>query len=563
MVRASDLGHVSATSGAVGAAVAPPSSVATSPRAVSHGSSPAPATSGSTREEARPFESLLFPLGAEHGEAPSGGAPAYASDLRLDQIVLAVAGDREEHERVTALLYQRVGEVDTAYFRQEVFRDLEDRALRDRLADVVGRLADVRAHLGQLQRMRCRQQREGWFLDAANLYVEAIASLADDLDHAPVTSRALLAFRSFISGYTDSEAFTTLVAETRCVRQALSEIRYCVLIHDGRVEVRRYEGEADYSVEVVDTFARFAQGDVTDHRVRYRSEPGMNHVGEQILERVARLFPDEFAELSTYCQRHERFYDETVRQFERDVQFYLAYLEYLEPLRSAGLDFCYPQLTRSASLSATGTFDLALAKKLVAEAVPVVRNDIRLEGGERIIVVTGPNQGGKTTFARTFGQLHHVAAVGCPVPGTAATIFLSDQIFTHFQREEDLTRFSGKLEDDLRRVREIVQSATKDSIVVMNEIFASTTLHDARTLGKRVLEQLIALGPQCLLVTFVDELATLGDTVVSMVATIDPDDPVRRTFRVERRPADGLAYALAVAAKYGLTYERLLRRVTS
>ncbi|MDA8342969.1 MAG: DNA mismatch repair protein MutS, partial [Actinomycetota bacterium] len=231
--------------------------------------------------------------------------------------------------------------------------------------------------------------------------------------------------------------------------------------------------------------------------------------------------------------------------------------------RSAGLDFCYPELTRSASLSATDTFDLALARKLVAEAVPVVRNDLHLEGGERIIVVTGPNQGGKTTFARTFGQLHHLAAVGCPVPGTAATIFLGDQIFTHFQREEDLTKFSGKLEDDLRRMREIVQSATKDSVVVMNEIFASTTLHDARTLGKRVLDQLIALGPLCLLVTFVDELATLGDTVVSMVATIDPDDPVRRTFRVERRPADGLAYALAVAAKYGLTYECLRRRVTS
>ena len=563
MVRARDLERVSATSGALGAAAVSSSSGAALPRPESHGSSPAPAATGSAHAEARPFGSLLFPHGAEPGEAPSGEAPAYASDLRVDQIVLAVAGDREEHERVTALLYQRVGEVDTAYFRQEVFRDLEDRALKDRLADVVGRLADVRAHLDQLARMRCQQQRQGWFLDAAVLYLEALASLADGLHRAPVASRALVAFRSFLAGYIGSEAFATLVAETGRVRQALSEIRYCVLIHEGRVGVRRYEGEADYSVEVVHTFARFAQGDVTDHRVRYRSEPGMNHVGEHILERVARLFPEEFAELSTYCQRHQRFYDETVRQFERDVQFYLAYLEYLEPLRSAGLDFCYPELTRSASLSATDTFDLALARKLVAEAVPVVRNDLHLEGGERIIVVTGPNQGGKTTFARTFGQLHHLAAVGCPVPGTAATIFLGDQIFTHFQREEDLTKFSGKLEDDLRRMREIVQSATKDSVVVMNEIFASTTLHDARTLGKRVLDQLLALGPLCLLVTFVDELTTLGDAVVSMVATIDPDDPVRRTFRVERRPADGLAYALAVAAKYGLTYECLRRRVTS
>jgi DNA mismatch repair protein MutS len=490
-------------------------------------------------------------------------APSLLADLRLDQVLERMTAGREEY-RLEPFFHARLHDADAVRYRHEVLRDLEQQALLECVGAFAERMREMRAQRARADKLRYRRQKQRWFLDAVATYCQAVRSLASDLAGLDLRSHGFRWFGDFLGGYARSEALRSLAAETQAVCDALAEVNYSLQIRGGRVTVDRYEGEPDYSAEVEQTFARFQQGAVKSYRVGFDAFLEMNHVEAKIVSLVARLYPEAFAALDSHYARHQGYLDETVARFDREVQFYLAYLELIAPLKAAGLRFCHPQVSvRAGEVHAVEAFDLALAAKLVGERSAVVCNDFALRDPERILVVTGPNQGGKTTFARMFGQLHYLASLGLPVPGTQARLHLPDRLFAHFEREEDIRTLSGKLEDELLRIRDILQQATGDSILVMNESFSSTTLDDALLLGTQVLAQVIQLGPRCVYVTFVDELASLGEATVSMVSTVAPDDPAVRTYKLVRRPADGLAYAAAIAERYGLTYQALKRRLAS
>lgn len=509
------------------------------------------------------FHSILF-AGPEDGTAePAREVPEFFTDLNLDQIVESITAGRDEYD-LKPFYYTQLTSVAAVGYRHEILRDLEGKALCEHIRSFARSMRAMRNHLAQTDKIRYRYQKEGWFLDAVELYCDAVSGLACGLALTDVRSRGLMAFRTYLTGYTESSDFVSLLAETKKLKDDLSGVRYCLRIHGNRVKVSRYDLEADYSADVEATFEKFKQGVVKDYRVTFSAGPHMNHVEESVLDRVAQLYPDIFLALGSFCDRRREYLDQTIGDFDREVQFYVAYLEYLERFRSVGLKFCYPHLTgQSKTIHAGETFDLALATKLVGENSPVVCNDFYLKDRERIFVVSGANQGGKTTFARTFGQLHYLARIGCPVPGAEARLFLFDRMFTHFEREENLKDLSGKLQDDLIRIHKILEQATPNSIIILNEIFTSTTLSDALFLGKRVLEQIIRLDLLCVCVTFVEELASLSASTVSLVSTVLAEDPAVRTYKVVRMPANGLSYATAIAEKYDLTYERLKRRLVS
>jgi len=508
------------------------------------------------------FHSILFEGTEDSITKETLEAPIFFIDLNLDQIIDAITAGKQEYN-LKPFFYTPLNDVDAVKYRHEIFRDLENKKMFEDIKSFSQKMRTMREHLAKADKLYYKYQKERWFLETIEIYCDAVNCLVHDLSLADLKSRGFMAFCEYLTDYSNSERFRSLLAETKKLFDDLSSVKYCMLIKDGSIKVRKYESEIDYSATVEETFEKFKHGAVKDYRVQFFGGPAdMNHVEAAVLDLVAKLYPDIFLYLDNYCVKNSSYLDETIGFFDREIEFYVAYLEFTAIFKRGGLQFCYPQIvSKSKEVYDCEGFDLALAYKL--EKSSVVCNDFYLKDKERIFVVSGPNQGGKTTFARAFGQLHYLASVGCPVPGREAQLFLFDRLFTHFEKEEDMKNLRGKLQDDLVRIQSILNQATSNSIIIMNEIFTSTTLQDDIFLSKKLMEKIIELDLLCVWVTFIDELASFGEETVSMVSTAVPENPALRTYKILRKPADGLAYAIAIAEKYRLTYDSLKERIKS
>jgi DNA mismatch repair protein MutS len=425
--------------------------------------------------------SILYRHGAGEPTAPLQDRQ-FAIDLNLDQVFGPVCEGREQLD-LLSLFYSPLRDVDSVAYRHEVIADFEHPPVLAAVRSFGQGMRQVRDVLATMRSLHNRWQQRRLFVDAVSAYCDAVTSLTNELVQLEPASRGLSAFTIYLSAYQRSAGFSALVDEARTVLSALGKIRYTLHIRGTRVTVGGYSGEPDYAREVETIFAKFREAPASEFLATFRNTIDMDRVEGQVLDRVARLYPRPFGALNQYFEAHHDFLDLTVAAFDRDSQFYIAYLDHIAPLRSNGLAFCYPHLSISPdSTRAKAVFDLALADKVNqpgSSRPNIVTNDFELGPDERIVVVTGPNSGGKTTFARAVGQVHYLASLGLLVPAEEAELVLADAVYTSFGQEEQLGTPRSHLEDELVHLHEVISLASPRSVIVLNESFSSTTLRDA------------------------------------------------------------------------------------
>jgi DNA mismatch repair protein MutS len=200
----------------------------------------------------------------------------------------------------------------------------------------------------------------------------------------------------------------------------------------------------------------------------------------------------------------------------------------------------------------------------------MVLNDVWFGDAGRIFVLTGPNQGGKTTYTQAAGLLHVLAQAGLYVPGESARLSPVDNVYTHFPAEERPDTDAGRLGEEAKRLSEIFAKATRHSLVLLNESLASTSPGEGLYLARDIVRILRVLGARAIYATHLHELAvdcdelnaeTPGDsTIISLVSLAEPggtNGDIQQTYRILPGPPQGRSYAREIAARYGISYEQL------
>jgi DNA mismatch repair ATPase MutS len=216
-----------------------------------------------------------------------------------------------------------------------------------------------------------------------------------------------------------------------------------------------------------------------------------------------------------------------------ELGFYVGCLNLHERLGDKGEPTCFPQPVApgSRALAAQGLYDVCLALHVNAG---VVGNDVDADN-RSLVMITGANQGGKSTFLRSVGVAQLMLQCGMFVGARSLRAGVVDSVFTHFKREEDATMESGKLDEELSRMSDIADAITPNSVLLCNESFAATNEREGSEIARQVVRALLDSGVVVFFVTHLFDLANgfyrqeLA-TALFLRAERQPDG--RRTFRL-------------------------------
>ena len=217
-----------------------------------------------------------------------------------------------------------------------------------------------------------------------------------------------------------------------------------------------------------------------------------------------------------------------------ELAFYIGGLNLRDALAERGMHVSVPVPAASEELrlAATGLYEICLGLRTDGK---VIANDIEADG-RHLIVVTGANRGGKTTFLRSLGLAQLMMQAGLLVPATAFTASLADHGLSHFREEEDAEMRSGKLDEELTRMDALAEIATCRSLFLFNESFAATNEREGSRIAEEITTALIDRGARIAFVThlytFAHAMAEKREMDGVFLRAERPDDG-KRPFRLD------------------------------
>lgn len=314
----------------------------------------------------------------------------------------------------------------------------------------------------------------------------------------------------------------------------------------------------------------------------YKEKPGelMEHTGkwyrklfaanmiqlreEAELKEAALLSQAAFAYVLSWFQPFLKDLSEFFEAFRVQTAFYLGCVQLWERAAAFGAGFCFPEVmegkrevtpaaggkeevisegTEEKGFDFTGLYELSMA--ILTRRVPV--SNFLMQPDCRLVVVTGANQGGKSTYLRSLGIAQIMMQCGMFVPAASYRAGLYRNIYTHFTRREDVTMSSGRLDEELKRMDGILRTITRDSLLLLNESFATTTEKEGSVIAMELVRALYESGITVAMVThllqFAGELYAKKPEHAVFLSAERLEDGTR-TYRIVSKAPENTSFGL-------------------
>ena len=252
-----------------------------------------------------------------------------------------------------------------------------------------------------------------------------------------------------------------------------------------------------------------------------------------------------------------------------EIELLVKGTKLMQALIARGCKLCMATIlpAEARGFRAWGLYNPAVALKVEDE---IVSNDLIFDENATIYILSGPNRGGKSVITCALGLAQAMMQLGLYVPAERAELSPCDAIFTHFPSVSTDTIDRGRLGEECVRLNDIFDRLTDRSLVLLDESLSSTGSFEGAAIATEVLAGLSRARCRCLFSTHLHELAAeidginartaefAGGKIDTLVAGMEEG---QRSFKIIRAKPDGKSYARDIAAKYGLSYENIIRKI--
>ncbi|MEF3306290.1 MutS-related protein [Paenibacillus sp. GYB003] len=289
------------------------------------------------------------------------------------------------------------------------------------------------------------------------------------------------------------------------------------------------------------------------------------------------IFKGAFLPILATIRQYTSINTRLITSLERELCFYIGMAKYIEKLEALGIQMCKPMIApiEQRICRIENLVDPILAMKMSERfhgrdaITSIVTNDIEFGPDGTVFILTGPNQGGKTTYTRSIGLAQVLFQAGCYIPGSKAHMSPVDRIFTHFSLEEKPNIEFGRLGEESKRLADIFEYATRYSLLLLNESLSSTSPGESLYLSIDIVKGIKLLGCRAVFATHLHELAASVDMInseeegdgklISMVSCVkrSEDGKATRTYKVVPSPPQGRSFAEDIANQYGISLNQI------